>query len=87
MTIQLALKLPDSTVAELDGLVRAGRFENRTHAVRAGVEAVLERERRRAIDEAFRAGFVEYPETADEVMEAVHAGVAAIEEEPWEKWW
>ncbi|MFN0026017.1 MAG: ribbon-helix-helix domain-containing protein [Acidimicrobiales bacterium] len=62
MTRQVALKLPDELLDRLDALVAGGRFESRSHAIRGGLELVVEQEARRMIDEAFRIGFAALPE-------------------------
>jgi Arc/MetJ-type ribon-helix-helix transcriptional regulator len=84
---QIAVKLPDGLVKALDALVEAGRFESRSHAVRYGVEHLVRSDERRRIDEAFRSGFAEHPETPAELEDARRLAIDSIEDEPWEKWW
>jgi Arc/MetJ-type ribon-helix-helix transcriptional regulator len=87
MTAQIALKLPDGLLARIDALVAAGRFDSRSHVVRAGLDVIIVTEERRSIDEAYRTGYGAYPETDEEREEAMQLGLAAIAEEPWERWW
>ncbi len=87
MTIQIAIKLPDQLVAEMDRLVRQGTFTSRTQAVRAGVEAVIHEQHRHEISERFRSGFARWPETEAELADAQRLAIDAIHEEPWERWW
>jgi Arc/MetJ-type ribon-helix-helix transcriptional regulator len=62
MTKQLAVRIPDDTLAAIDAAVAGGRFPNRTAAVLAGVESLLREERDRAIDEAYRRGYGAQPQ-------------------------
>lgn len=87
MTTQIAVKLSEAVVAALDDLVAQGRFDNRSAAVRAGIDMVTSQAREEAIDRAFTEGFRRSPETAEEIREAYRLGLAAIEDEPWEPWW
>ena len=87
MTVQIAVKLPNDLADELDQLVRAGRFDNRSQALRAGLEAILAMHARQQIDAAYREAAAHHPETADEIADAAKLAVEAINEEPWERWW
>jgi Arc/MetJ-type ribon-helix-helix transcriptional regulator len=87
MTIQIAVKLPDDVVDAIDQLVRAGGAQSRSDAVRTGLGLLLRRSRSDAIDQAFADGFRRMPEQADELDDAWRLGVAAIDDEPWERWW
>ncbi|MFN8103653.1 MAG: ribbon-helix-helix domain-containing protein [Acidimicrobiia bacterium] len=70
MSTQIAVKLPDRVVEDLDRLVAAGAFENRSDAVRHAIAVLLAADRRRLIDEAFAEGFRRVPDTGAEVAEA-----------------
>lgn len=87
MTIQIALKLPDAVVEEIDQLVDAGQYQSRSQVVRQGIDSILALHRREAIDASFRAGFEAHPDGDAELAEARALGLAAIAEEPWERWW
>ena len=87
MTTQIAVKLSEELLARIDELVAKGVFQNRSSAVRQGLETVLNAHKRRAIDRAFRDGFARNAETDEEVRDAGLLAVEAINEEPWEKWW
>lgn len=87
MTTQIAVKLDDRVVVELDQLVAQGRFDSRSAAVRAGLAAILEGERRRRIDDGFREGYARSPDTPAELADAERLAAEAIEDEPWEPWW
>lgn len=87
MTTQIAVKLPEELLAEIDGLVSAGLMASRSEAVRRGLSDLVARQRSEAIDEAFRRGFERHPHSDEEVEEARSRGIRSIEEEPWEPWW
>ena len=87
MTKQIAVKLPGHLLDAIDALVSAGRFESRSDAVRDGLEGLVRADQRRQIDDAFRRGFTEFPETADEIDDARRLAIESIDDEPWEKWW
>jgi Arc/MetJ-type ribon-helix-helix transcriptional regulator len=87
MTTQIALKLPDELVAEIDELIAEGAFANRSDAVRHGIEALVRRHERERVDRAFAEGFQRHPEGEDELADATRLAVDAINDEPWERWW
>lgn len=68
----------------LDEAIRRGRFPNRATAVRKGLELVLREEREREIDDAYRRGYREQPQSdwvGDAGMAAFAAFVAAEEKD------
>lgn len=87
MTVQIAVKLPDSLANELDGLVSSGAFESRSQALRAGLEAVLAARERVRLRDRYREAMARHPETTGEIAEATRLAAEAIAEEPWERWW
>lgn len=87
MTVQLAVKLPDELVRELDRLVEHGAFDNRSQAIRTGLEALVADWRRQELDRRYREGMARAPETEEELDEAIRSAVDAIREEPWDRWW
>ena len=80
---QIAVRLPEELLVELDGLVRRGVYESRAAAVRAGIEAISELERRRATDAALIDGYRRMPPTEAEDRAAMASLREAIAEEPW----
>ncbi len=62
MTNQVPVRLTDEDLAAIDRAVSAGRFANRSDALRAGVKAILREEREREIEEAYRRGYGEHPQ-------------------------
>lgn len=84
---QIAVKLPDGLVQELDDLVARGVFPNRSSAVRLAVEAIIDRQRRDALERAFLEGYQRLPESDGELAEARRLAAQVINDEPWDKWW
>lgn len=80
---QLAVRIPDALVEQIDALVAAGRYATRADAIRAGLVAVIEQERARRLDEAIVDGYRRHPATAAEERWAERAGRDLIAEEPW----
>lgn len=84
---QIAVKLPDALVHELDELVAQGHFPSRSSAVRRAVEAIVAGQRRDALELAYADGYRQAPESETELAEAKRLAKQAIDDEPWEKWW
>lgn len=82
-TEQIAVRLPPKLLAGLDDLVKRGVYESRASAVRAGVEAIMERERRRQIDGDVIEGYRRMPMKKAERDTAIASLRDAIAEEPW----
>lgn len=84
---QIAVKLPDEMLGEIDRLVDRGAFANRSQAVRAGLELVVAARRRQELDQRYRDAFDRVPETREELADATRSAIDAIDDEPWERWW
>lgn len=80
---QIAVRLSEELLGDLDQLVATGIYESRAAAVRAGVEAITAEERRRQIDTAIIDGYRRFPPTAAEGDAAIASLRDAIAEEPW----
>ena len=78
MTIQVPVRLTEMDVAALDAVVATGRFANRSEALRAGLERVLNEEREREIDDAYRRGYGAAPQE-EWVGEIGLAGLVAFD--------
>lgn len=87
MSTQIAVKLPEATLAVVDRLVAEGRFDSRSQAVRAGLDRILREARSAELDRAFAAGFARHPERDDELEDARRLAIDAIADEPWKPWW
>jgi Arc/MetJ-type ribon-helix-helix transcriptional regulator len=79
---QIAVRLPKDLLAKLDELVRSGLYESRAAAVRAGLEAISEIERRRQVDLSIIEGYTRTPPTPIEEAAALESLRQAIAEEP-----
>ena len=82
-TQQIAIRLPEELLAEVDELVAQGIYASRAAAVRAGLEAVADSERRRRIDRAVIDGYRRIAASATEHEAAVASLRDAILDEPW----
>ena len=82
-TEQIAVRLPEELLRELDALVASGIYASRAAAVRAGVEAVTALGRHQQIDRAIVAGYRRTPPTSPEHDAAIASLRDAIAEEPW----
>jgi Arc/MetJ-type ribon-helix-helix transcriptional regulator len=83
MAVQLVTRIPDSLAQAVDELVRDGVFASRSDAVRAGLDAVIDRERRDAIGRAIADGYRRVPQEEDDLAWSDAASAAMIAEEPW----
>jgi Arc/MetJ-type ribon-helix-helix transcriptional regulator len=83
VTVQLVTRVPDSVAEAVDHLVEQGVFSSRSDAVRAGLETVVDRERRDAIGRAIVEGYRRVPQDADDLAWSDAATSAMIAEEPW----
>ncbi|MEJ7797635.1 MAG: hypothetical protein WKF42_03975 [Solirubrobacteraceae bacterium] len=87
MTIQIAVKLPDALVHEVDRLVAGGAFDSRSQAIRSGLETMVAGRRRDEIGREYREAMTRLPETDEEMAAATRLAIESINEEPWERWW
>jgi len=83
MGTQLAVRLDDDTLAQIDELVKKGRFGSRTDALRAAMSSYLENERRRQVGDAIAEGYRLIPQSDEEIEGAEQSARAMIVEEPW----
>ncbi|MDQ3409338.1 MAG: ribbon-helix-helix domain-containing protein [Actinomycetota bacterium] len=83
MPVQLVTRVPEAVARAIDGLVEDGVFASRSDAVRAGLEAVIEDERRAALGRAIVDGYRRIPQNADDLGWPDAATAAMIAEEPW----
>jgi len=82
-TEQIAVRLSPELLADLDELVARGVYASRAAAIRAGVEAITELERRRMTDRAIVDGYRRLPPDISETEAALASLREAIVEEPW----
>lgn len=77
------MRLASEQLAVLDDLVDRGVYASRAAAVRAGIEALLELDRRRQDDRSIVEGYQRTPPTAAGRAAAIASLRDAIAEEPW----
>lgn len=80
---QIAVRLPEPLLGDLDELVSNGVYKSRAAAVRAGIEAIMELEQRRRTDRAIVEGYKRKPPTTMEDQAAFASLREAILDEPW----
>lgn len=83
VTEQIAVRLPSEQLEVLDDLVDRGVYATRAAAVRAGIDALVELDRRRRDDRSIVRGYQQIPPTEAESAAAFASLREAIIEEPW----
>ncbi len=81
--VKVAISLPPTILQSIE-TEREKRGESRSEFFRQAVQAFLRDLRERRDVERYVQGYLEQPETADEVREVSAASHAALAEEPWE---
>lgn len=77
------MRLSAAGLEALDDLVDRGVYATRAAAVRAGIDLLVELDRRRRDDESIVAGYRRLPPTDAETTAAIASLRDAIAEEPW----
>lgn len=80
---QLVTRVSDELLASVDDLVARRVVGSRSEAVRIGLRAVLDRDRRHAVASAIIDGYRRRPQSAEEVGWPDEASASMIAEEPW----
>jgi Arc/MetJ-type ribon-helix-helix transcriptional regulator len=80
---QLAVRVDDALIAEIDDLIAAGSVTSRSEAVRVGLQALVDEHRRRAIGERIVEAYRRQPQTKRELAGLQASTRALIEQEPW----
>lgn len=62
MSIQIAIRIPDDQLKELDNAVKAGEFKSRAEAVRRAVTGMLAELREREIAREYREAYTRHPQ-------------------------
>ena len=81
--IQIAVRVQDELLAEVDEMIRCGVVRSRSDAVRDGLRALVDQQRRRSVAAAIVEGYQRVPQNDDEVGWSDEATIAMIAEEPW----
>jgi metal-responsive CopG/Arc/MetJ family transcriptional regulator len=87
MSTQLAIRLPDDLLRDLDWVIVRLNYDSRAEAMRDALVKLIDQERRRQIGEQIAEGYRRMPQTEEEIAGADQAMIDSINEEPWEKWW
>ena len=83
MPQQLVTRVSDALAASVDRLVGEGVYASRSDAVRAGLAAVIDDERRAAEGRAIADGYRRLPQQDDDGLWPDAATAAMVAEEPW----
>lgn len=83
MTVQLVARIPDELADAIDDLVSTGVYASRSEAVRAGLDGLIERQRRARVGQAIVDGYRRTPQAEDDLAWPDAATSAMIAGEPW----
>lgn len=86
MTTQVAIRMNDQQLGDLDWIVVRCDFENRAEALRAALAEFVKREREREIDEKIVAAYTAMPQTDDEIIRADLSSWDRLDDEDWSDW-
>ena len=82
-TTKIAISMPETLLQDIEK-ERLACGQTRSEFVRRAVQAFPRRQREREWDEQYVGGYLEYPETPEEVEGFYLAGLAALAENPWD---
>ena len=86
MSTQVAVRLDDQLLRDLDWLVIRCSFENRAEAIRTALGELAERERQREIDERIIAAYTATPQTPDETITPDFSVWDQLDDDDWSEW-
>jgi Arc/MetJ-type ribon-helix-helix transcriptional regulator len=69
MSTQLAIRLPDELVADLDWVVIRLKYDSRAEAMRDALVRLIDQERRRQIGEQIAEAYRRMPQTEEELAD------------------
>ena len=69
MSTQLAIRLPDELVVDLDWVVNRLKYDSRAEAMRDALVRLIDQERRRQIDEQYVDAYTRMPQTEEEMAD------------------
>jgi len=86
-TTQVAVRLTDELLEELDWLVVRCDFDNRADVIRAALAELAKRERGRQIDEQIIEAYTRMPQADDEIARVGSRGFPGLDDDDdWEDW-
>ena len=80
---QLVTRVDDQLVAAIDAMVDSGMVASRSHAVRLALTRLVDQQTRADIGARIVKGYVQTPQTDEEVGWTEAATARMIAEEPW----
>jgi len=81
--VQLVTRIGDDLAAAVDQLIEAGVVENRSQAVRLGLERLVDQHRRAGVGRQIVDGYRRLPQSDAEGLWADESTLRMIAEEPW----
>jgi len=69
MSTQLAIRLPDELLRDLDWVVLRLDYGSRAEAMREALKRLIDQERRRQIDEQYVEAYTRMPQTEEEMAD------------------
>jgi metal-responsive CopG/Arc/MetJ family transcriptional regulator len=69
MPTQLAIRLPDELVSDLDWVIHRLHYDSRAEAMRDALIRLIDQERRREIGEQIAEGYRRTPQTEEEMAD------------------
>lgn len=75
MSTQLAIRLPDELLRDLDWVILRLNYDSRAEAMRDALVKLIDQERRRQIDEQYIEAYTRMPQTEEELADI-----------PWQSW-
>lgn len=75
MSTQLAIRLPDDLLRDLDWVIVRLNYDSRAEAMRDALVKLIDQERRRQIGEQIVEAYTRMPQTEDEMADI-----------PWQSW-
>lgn len=80
---KIAISLPEQMLEDIEK-ERAIRHESRSQFFLRAAEALLRSRREEELDEQYARGYMQQPETEQEIEAADRAAIAILASEPWE---
>ncbi len=82
-SVKVAISLPSDVLAAAEQ-ERLSRNESRSEFICHAIEAFLRHEQQRVAIDRYIAGYMEHPETGEELRWSEDASAEVLAEEPWE---
>jgi metal-responsive CopG/Arc/MetJ family transcriptional regulator len=86
MSTQLAIRLPDDLLRDLDWVVLRLNYDSRTEAMRDALVKLIDQERRRQIDEQYVEAYTRMPQTEDEMADIPFQSFGLDGDDDWSDW-